>query len=54
MIRETINKFNSYLESWPDKALTILLILIAAFAVYVALTQRPIEKAALAAWLIFP
>ena len=49
-----IEQLDKKLEGLPDQALTVILLLLAAFAVFVAFYGRPVFKAALAAWFIAP
>jgi len=49
-----IKQVDQALTGLPDDALTFILLVIAAFAVFVALSDRPILKAAVAAWFIVP
>jgi hypothetical protein len=45
---------NARLAGWPDKGLTILLIVIAALVTIVALRGKPYAKAVIATWLLMP
>lgn len=49
-----IRALDKKLEGLPDGALTILLVALALFALYVAMTGNPTSKALLAAWFIIP
>lgn len=49
-----LNRLEGWLQGWPESSLTILLLLLAAVIVLVALRGRPLLKAAVAAWVVFP
>lgn len=49
-----LNRLERWLQGWPESSLTVLLLLLAAVIVWVALTGRPLIKAAVAAWVLFP
>lgn len=47
-------KIEQYLSGWPDAALTISLLVIAAILVLIALAGKPMEKAIAIAYCVFP
>lgn len=49
-----ILRFNHWLSGWPDKSLTVLLIILAAIGVVVAFWGPPALKAGLAAYWLLP
>lgn len=49
-----INELNQKLAGFPDQTLTLVLLALAGFAIWIALTGSAVEKAALAAWFIAP
>ena len=53
-IHAEMRRLEAWLESWPSGFLSVWLLIVAAFLVYVALRGNGIEKAAVAAWVTFP
>lgn len=49
-----IKQLEQMLEGEPDNILTLILLGIAAFTVIVALSDKPLLKAVVAAWFIAP
>lgn len=45
---------NEKLGGWPDEWLTLLLVLIAVFLVFVAWKSSPLTKAVIATWVLLP
>lgn len=53
-IERSFHRFGDWLKTWPGPALTLLLILLAGLLVYAALRGSSLEKAVIAAWVLFP
>ena len=49
-----VEKFNSRLVGWPDRWLTVLLLVIAGVVAIVAIRGKPYAKMIVAAWLVAP
>lgn len=53
-IKRWFDQLEAAMEGWPDSALTIFLLIAAAFLILVALRGHALEKAIIAAWITFP
>jgi len=53
-IKKAYDDINDAIEGWPDKVLTILILLSAAAAIVIALAGTPAMKGITLAWIIIP
>jgi len=54
MLHRAYTDVEGRLAGWPDGALTALLVLVALALLAVACWAGPVEKAVIAAWVLFP
>ena len=53
-IKATFERFEKWLGGWPNSALTVMLLAIAAILIVLAFTAKPMEKAIVLSWVLFP
>lgn len=53
-LSDSLRRFGAWLESWPDDLLTLSLLAAAGLLIYIALTEKPLGKAVVLAWIVLP
>lgn len=53
-IKAHFERFEQWLGGWPNSALSVTMITVGIVLIVLALTAKPLEKAIVLSWVIFP